>query len=81
MVRGSKVFRSTDVPESNASSYPESFREGQRKRHNRRLSDHAGLKNYGVNLVRVQPVDSRRRVTRIRSRMNSFTCSRANSCS
>lgn len=45
MTRGSKVFKPGDVPESNASSYPEPFREGQRKRYNRRLGDHAGLKN------------------------------------
>ena len=55
MTRGSKVFKPGDVPESNASSYPEPFREGQRKRYNRRLGDHAGLKNYGVNLIRVLP--------------------------
>src|SRR3977135_3500650 len=55
MARGSKVFRATEVPESNASSYPEPFREGQRKRYNRRLGDHAGLKNYGVNFIRVAP--------------------------
>ena len=55
MARGSKVFRPTDVPESNALGYPEPFREVQRQRHNRRLGDHAGLKNYGVNLIRVQP--------------------------
>jgi uncharacterized cupin superfamily protein len=55
MTKGSKVFRPTDVPESNSSSYPEPFREGQRKRFNRRLGDHAGLKNYGVNLIRVLP--------------------------
>jgi len=55
MTKGSKVFRLADVPESNASSYPEPFREGQRKRFNRRLGDHAGLKNYGVNLIRVLP--------------------------
>ena len=42
MARGSKVFKPADVSESNASSYPEPFREGQRKRYNRRLSDHAG---------------------------------------
>jgi uncharacterized cupin superfamily protein len=45
MARGSKVFRPADVSESNASSYPEPFREGQRKRYTRRLGDHAGLKN------------------------------------
>src|SRR5262245_65987077 len=55
MTNASKVFRPTDVPESNSSSYPEPFREGQRKRFNRRLGDHAGLKNYGVNLIRVLP--------------------------
>jgi uncharacterized cupin superfamily protein len=55
MARGSKVFRPADVSESNASSYPEPFREGQRKRYTRHPSDHAGLKNYGVNLVRVLP--------------------------
>src|SRR5205085_12540349 len=55
MAKGSKVFRPADVPESNASSYPEPFREGQRKRYNRRLGDHAGLRNFGVNLVRVLP--------------------------
>ena len=41
MARGSKVFRPADVSESNASSYPEPFREGQRKRYSRRLG--AGL--------------------------------------
>jgi uncharacterized cupin superfamily protein len=55
MARGSTVFRPADLSESNASSYPEPFREGQRKRYTRRLGDHAGLKNYGVNLVRVLP--------------------------
>ena len=55
MVRGSKVFTTADVSESNASSYPEPYREAQRKRYNRRLADHAGLTNYGVNLVRVLP--------------------------
>jgi uncharacterized cupin superfamily protein len=55
MARGSKIFKPADVSESNTSSYPEPYREGQRKRYNRRLGDHAGLKNYGVNLVRVVP--------------------------
>jgi uncharacterized cupin superfamily protein len=55
MGRGSKVFKPADVPESNASSYPEPFREGQRKRYSRRLGDYAGVKNYGVNLIRVLP--------------------------
>jgi uncharacterized cupin superfamily protein len=55
MAKGSKIFKPGDVPESNASSYPEPFRNAQRKRYNRRLGDYAGLKNYGVNLIRVQP--------------------------
>jgi uncharacterized cupin superfamily protein len=55
MGRGSKVFRPSDVSESNASTYPLEFREGQRKRYNRRLGDFGGLKNYGVNFVRVVP--------------------------
>src|SRR5215469_4184416 len=55
MPRGSKVFRPTYLPESNSSSYPAPFRDSQRKRWNRRLGDHGGLKNYGVNFVRVEP--------------------------
>lgn len=55
MPRGSKVFQTADVIESNASGYPLEFREGQRTRFNRRLGDFGGLKNFGVNLVRVVP--------------------------
>jgi uncharacterized cupin superfamily protein len=55
MARGSKVFKPADVPESNTSSYPEPFREGQRKRYNRRLGEHGGIKTYGVVLTRVRP--------------------------
>ena len=55
MSRGSKVFRPTDLPESNSSGYPAPFRDAQGKRWNRRLGDHGGLKNYGVNFVRVEP--------------------------
>ena len=55
MGRGSKIFTPSDVPESNSSNYPERFRQAQRKRFVRRLGDHAGLKNYGVNYVRVAP--------------------------
>jgi uncharacterized cupin superfamily protein len=51
----SKIFRPTDLPESNSSGYPAPFRDGQRKRWVRRLGDHGGLKNYGVNLIRVEP--------------------------
>jgi uncharacterized cupin superfamily protein len=55
MARGSKVFKPADVSESNASGYPEPFLEAHGKRYYRRLGDHAGLKNYGVNLIRVLP--------------------------
>ena len=55
MSKGSRVFRPDDVPESNASSFPEPFRAAQRTRYNRRLGDHAGIKHYGVNLIRVLP--------------------------
>src|SRR5581483_8320437 len=52
---GAKVFRPTEVSESNSSGMPENFREAQRKRFIRRLGDYAGLKNFGVNLIRVEP--------------------------
>ena len=52
---GAKVFKPHEVSESNSSGMPEEFREAQRKRYNRRLADHAGLKNFGVNLIRVTP--------------------------
>jgi uncharacterized cupin superfamily protein len=55
MAGGSRVFTRAEVPESNASSYPAPFRDAMRKRHNRRLGDHAGLRTYGVNLIRVEP--------------------------
>ena len=55
MLRGSTVFPPSDVPETNASSYPSEFREGQQKRFNRRLGDFGGIRNFGVNLVRVTP--------------------------
>jgi len=43
------------LPESNATSYPEPFRTLNQQRWNRRLGDHAGLRNFGVNLVRIVP--------------------------
>ena len=55
MTRGSKVFRPADVSEFSTSDYPEPFRQAQKKRAYRFLGAHAGLKNYGVNLVRVMP--------------------------
>ena len=48
-------FDPLTLPESNATSYPEVFRAGNKQRWNRRLGDHAGLKNFGVNLTRIVP--------------------------
>lgn len=55
MTRGSKIFRAGDVPESNATGYPGPFRERNKQRHYRKIGDFGGIKNYGVNLVRVAP--------------------------
>jgi uncharacterized cupin superfamily protein len=43
------------LPESNATSYPAPFRAANQQRWNRRLGDHAGLRNFGVNLTRIVP--------------------------
>ncbi len=48
-------FDPLTLPESNATSYPEPFRAGNQQRWNRRLGDHAGLRNFGVNLTRIVP--------------------------
>lgn len=55
MTRGSKVFRAEDVPESNATSYPEPFRAQNMNRYARRIGAFGGLTNFGVNLVRIVP--------------------------
>jgi uncharacterized cupin superfamily protein len=49
------AFDPWDVPESNATSYPEPYRADNQRRYNRRLGNHVGLKNYGVNLTRIVP--------------------------
>ena len=49
------AFDPADVPESNATSYPEPLRAPNQNRYNRRLGNHAGLKNFGVNLTRIVP--------------------------
>lgn len=51
----SPAFHPRDVPESNATSYPERYRADNQRRYNRRLGNHVGLKNYGVNLTRIVP--------------------------
>ena len=57
MNRGEKPsgFDPLELPESNATSYPAPFRADNQQRWNRRLGDHAGLTNYGVNLTRIEP--------------------------
>ena len=49
------AFDPKDLPESNATSYPAQFKAANSQRWNRRLGDHAGLKNFGVNLTRIEP--------------------------
>jgi len=49
------AFDPADVPENNATSYPEPLKAPNLKRYNRRLGNHAGLKNFGVNLTRIVP--------------------------
>jgi len=49
------AFDPAELPESNATSYPEPFRPDNSRRWVRRLGDHVGLKNFGVNLVRIVP--------------------------
>ncbi|CAN5148227.1 cupin domain-containing protein [soil metagenome] len=49
------AFDPRDVAENNQTSYPEAFRADNQKRFNRRLGNHAGLQNYGVNLTRIIP--------------------------
>ncbi|MDA8049067.1 MAG: cupin domain-containing protein [Rhodospirillales bacterium] len=49
------AFDPLTLPESNATSYPEPYRAANRMRWNRRLSDHANLTNFGVNLTRIVP--------------------------
>jgi uncharacterized cupin superfamily protein len=49
------AFDPRDVAESNATSYPEAYRAANQQRYNRRLGQHAGLKNFGVNLTRILP--------------------------
>lgn len=55
MTRGSTIFDPEDVAESNATGYPEPYRILNTNRYVRRLGDHAGLTNFGVNLVRIVP--------------------------
>src|SRR5215467_12638373 len=49
------AFDPKDLTESNATSYPAVFKADNSRRWNRRLGDHVGLKNFGVNLTRIEP--------------------------
>jgi uncharacterized cupin superfamily protein len=49
------AFDPLALPESNATSYPEKFRADNMTRWFRQLGNHAGLENFGVNLVRIIP--------------------------
>src|SRR6266481_6375254 len=49
------AFDPLAVAETNFTSYPEAFRADNSRRWNRRLGDHAGLTNFGVNLTRIVP--------------------------
>jgi uncharacterized cupin superfamily protein len=55
MMKTSIAFDPLSVAQSNATSYPEPYRADNQKRWNRRLGDHAGLENFGVNLTRIAP--------------------------
>jgi len=46
-------FDPLSLPEGNATSYPEPYRAENQRRWNRRLGDHAGLTNFGVNITRI----------------------------
>ena len=48
-------FDPLSLPQSNSTGYPEPFRAAQAKRWNRRLGNHAGMTNFGVNITRVEP--------------------------
>jgi uncharacterized cupin superfamily protein len=52
---GLTAFDPSVVSESNFTSYPEPYRAANSMRYNRRLGNHAGLRNFGVNLTRIVP--------------------------
>jgi uncharacterized cupin superfamily protein len=49
------AFSAEAVAESNASAYPQIFRDMNQQRWNRRLGGRAGLTRFGVNLTRIVP--------------------------
>lgn len=49
------IIDSQEVPESKGTNYPEPFKSFVAGRTKKRLGDAAGLKNFGVNLVKLEP--------------------------
>ena len=49
------AFDPSVVSETNFTSYPEPHQAANQTRYYRRLGDHAGLRNFGVNLTRIIP--------------------------
>ena len=49
------AFDPKDLPESSSTGYPKPYKSRVAGRHKRRLGDHVGLKNFGVNLTRLDP--------------------------
>jgi len=49
------AFDPSAVSENNFTSYPALHRAANQMRYNRRLGNHAGLSNFGVNLTRIIP--------------------------
>ena len=49
------AFDPLRIAESNATAYPEKFKASNSRRWNRRLGEHVGLTNFGVNLTRIEP--------------------------
>ena len=49
------AFDPKELPETSSTGYPEPYKSRVAGRHKRRLGDHAGLKNFGVNLTRLDP--------------------------
>src|SRR5262249_18043060 len=47
------AFDPKDLPETSSTGYPEPYKSRVAGRHRRRLGDHAGLKNFGVYLTRL----------------------------
>ena len=49
------AFDPKDLPEQSSTGYPEPYRSRVAGRYRRRLGDAAGLRNFGVNLTRLDP--------------------------